>query len=182
MGDNLRNIFSTIGGFVSQVDCQPGKRVSANDIIAEVLPNQNDPAIKNLYIQQLSLKQQIENIDRTYEMTEQNFEIQKESLQAQTENNQDIYNQDSADLTKLERSIENFKNQQINPINDSFKKIRTSGGNTDNSDLYDELYDQRNDIQDLSTDDFSQYLEDMAELNKKAAKYASGDALYSMFM
>jgi hypothetical protein len=182
MGDNLRNIFSTIGGFATQVDCQPGKKVSANDLIAEVIPNQNDPAIKNLYIQQLSLKQQIENIDRTYEMTEQNFEIQKESLEAQTENNQDIYNQDSADLTKLERSIQNFKSQQINTINDSFKKIRTSGGNTDNSDLYDELYDQRNDIQDLSNEDFSQYLEDMAELNKKAAKYASGDTLYSMFM
>jgi hypothetical protein len=182
MGDNLRSVFSTIGWFVSQVDCQPGKKVSANDIIADVIPNQNDPAIKNLYIQQVSLKQQIENIDRTYEMTEQNSEIQKESLQAQTENNQDIYNQDNADLTKLEHSIENFKIQQVNTINDSFKKIRASGGSTQNSNLYNDLYYQRDEIQNISNENFSQYLGDMADLCETASKYASWDTLYSMFM
>jgi len=35
---------------------------------------------------------------------------------------------------------------------------------------------------DMDDDEFSQYLEDMADLMKKAASYASGDANYSMFM
>jgi|GEM_PF-5873043 len=35
---------------------------------------------------------------------------------------------------------------------------------------------------DMDDDEFSQYLEDMASLMKKAAGYASGEANYSMFM
>jgi hypothetical protein len=180
--DNLKNVFSTIGGFVTQLDCQPGQTMSADDIVAEITPNQNDPAIKNLYIQQISLKQQLQNIEDTYTMTEQNFELQRQSVEAQTENSENIYNQDSADLTKLEHSIQNFKNQQANTIQDTFKKIRASGGDTRYSNLYDDLSDNRDDVQDLSDDDFSEYLADMADLSERAAQEASGDALYSMFI
>lgn len=182
VADDLRNIVSTIGGFVTSLDCQPWKHVFADDIIAEIMPNQNDPAIKNLYIQKKSLEQQIQNIEETYTMTEQNFELQKETLQAQTENNQDIYDQDSADITKLEHSIQNFKNQQANTINDAFKKIRANWGDTRHSDLYDELIDERDDVEDLDDDDFSEYLGNMAELSEMAAEEASGDTLYSMFI
>ena len=182
MGDNLKSVFSTIGGFVTQVDCQPGKTMAANDIVAEITPNQNDPAIKNLYIQQASLRQQIKNLEKTYALTEQNFELQKQTVEAQTDNSQNIYNQDSPDLTKLEHSIQNFKDQQTNTINDGLKKIRTSGGSAQNSSLYNDLYYQRDEIQNVSDDSFSQYLGDMADLCETASKYASDDALYSMFM
>ena len=182
VGDNLKNIVSTIGGFVTELNCQPGKKISANDIVAKITPNQNDPAIKNLYIQQASLRQQLKNIENTYTMTEQNFELQKRSLESQTTNNQNIYNQDNADITKLEHSIQNFKNQQENTINDAFKKIQSSWGNIRYSNVYSDVYDRRNDIQDLSDDEFSQYLQDMANLTKRAAQNASSDAWYSMFI
>ena len=180
--DNLKNVFSNIGWFVTELNCQPGKKVTADTVIASITPNENDPTIKNLYLQQSSLEEQLENLEATYEMTEQNFDIQQETLSAQIENTQNTYNQDSADLQKLENSIQNFKDQQENTINDAFKKVRTSGGSTKNSNLYEDLYDQRDEIQDMSDDDFSQYLEDMASLMKKASSYASGDTLYSMFM
>lgn len=182
MGDNLKSIFSTIGGFVTQLDCQPGNKMSAGDIVAEIKPNQNDPAIKNLYIQQASLRQQLQNIEDTYALTEQNFELQRQSVEAQTSNSENIYNQDSADLTKLEHSIQNFKNQQANTIKDTLKKVRSSGGDARYSNLYDDLYDGRDDVQDFSDDEFSQYLGDMADLSERAAQDSSGDVLYSMFI
>jgi len=182
VGDNLKNIFSNIGGFVTDLDCQPGKKVTAGTLIATITPNEDDPTVKNFYLQQDALQEQLDNLQASYDLTEQNFEFQKQSLQAQADNNQNIYDQDSADLEKLQHSIQNFKDQQINTIEDAFKKIRTSGGSTKNSNLYDDLYDLRDEVQDFSDDEFSQYLEDMAQLCKKASKYASGDALYATFM
>jgi chromosome segregation ATPase len=156
--------------------------VTSDTIIASITPNEDDPSIKNLYLQQSSLEEQLANLQDTYDITEQNFDIQIETLSAQTENTQNVYDQDNADIQKLEDSIQNFKDQQENTINDAFKKIRTSGGNAKNLSLYDDLYDQRDEIQDITDDDFSQYLEDMANLTEKASKYASGDTFYSMFM
>jgi len=80
--------------------------------------------MKNLHLQQASLEAQLENLQATYDFTEQNFEFQKESLSAQVENNQNIYNQDSADLQKLENTIANFKSQQENVVSDALKKVR----------------------------------------------------------
>jgi len=180
--EDMKNIMNSVGGTLTSIDCQPGKLVFSDTVIATVTPNENDPSIKNLYLQQASLEQQLSNLQDSYDMTEQNFDIQKETLYAQTENTQNVYGQDSADLQKIENSIQNFKDQQENTILDTLKKVRSNGGSTKNSSLYYDTYDQRNDIQDMSDDEFSQYLEDMADLSKKASTYASGDTLSSMFM
>lgn len=180
--DNLKNVFSNIGWFITELNCQPGAKVTADTIIASITPNDDDPTIKNLHLQEDMLQTQLENLEATYEMTEQNFEFQRQSLEAQTENNQNIYNQDSADLQKLENTIANFKSQQENIVSDALKKVRNLWGKAENTSLYDDLYDQRNDMTDMDDDEFSQYLEDMADLMKKAATYASGDANDSMFM
>jgi len=180
--EDMKNIMNSVGGTLTSIDCQPGKQVFSDTVIATVTPNENDPSIKNLYLQQASLEQQLSNLQDSYDMTEQNFDIQKETLYAQTENTQNVYGQDSADLQKIENSIQNFKDQQENTILDTLKKVRSNGGSTKNSSLYYDTYDQRNDIQDMSDDEFSQYLEDMADLSKKASTYASGDTLSSMFM
>ena len=180
--DNLKNVFSNIGWFLTYVDCQPGDKVYTDTLIASITPNEDDPTMKNLHLQQALLEAQLENLQATYDFTEQNFEFQKESLSAQVENNQNIYNQDSADLQKLENTIANFKSQQENVVSDALKKVRNLWGKAENTSLYDDLYNQRNDMTDMDDDEFSQYLEDMADLMKKAASYASGDANYSMFM
>lgn len=182
VGDNLKNISSTIGGFITELNCQPGQKVSANDVIARITPNEDDPTMKNLHIQQASLQAQLENLKSTYDMTEQNFEIQKETLSAQTDNTQTTYNQNNADKEKLQTSIQNFKDQQKNIIMDAFKKVRDNANGLRNSSLYRDLYTQSNDIQDMPDDILSNYLQNMADLTQKASTYASGDALYSMFM
>lgn len=180
--DNLKNIFSTIWWFLSSFDCQPGDHVSPDTLIASIKINDDDPMIKNLRIQQSSLQTQLQTLKSTYAMTEQNFVIQQQTLAAQIANTQETYDQDNADIKKLEDSIQNFKDQQQNGLDDVFKKVRTSGWNAKYLDLYDELYDQRDDVEDMDNEDFSRYLEDMADLMKKAAKYASGDTLSTLFM
>jgi len=156
--------------------------VTADTLIATITPDENDTSIKNLRLQQEALYAQLDNLEETYNMTEENFEMQKETLRAQTENTQDVYNQDNVDLEKLEKSIQNFKDQQENTILDAFKKIRDNASHLRNSNMYEDLYDDRYDIQDMSDSKFSKYLEDMADLTKKASSYASGDTMYAMFM
>jgi len=96
-------------------------------------------------------------------MTQNNFDIQKENLQTQTNDG----------LDTLEQSMQNFKNQQEIVINDAFYKIRKNVSSLENSNAYEDLYNYSDEIQKMSNNTFSNYLEDMADLMSKAAKYAS---------
>ncbi|MBU0626686.1 hypothetical protein KKG31_07300 [Patescibacteria group bacterium] len=124
MIEDIQNIMTSIGGTLSFLNCQEGKKVTADTLIAKITPNEENATIQNLRLQQELLETQLKNLKETYNMTEENFEIQKESLRAQTEHTQDIYDQNSPDLENLKNSIKNFKAQQETNINDALKKVR----------------------------------------------------------
>jgi len=128
-----------------------------------VIPNPNEATNQNLEIQKSSLQIQLANLKQTYEITSENFNIQIQNAKTQTNDSQDL----------IDQNIQSFKSQQQILINDAFKKIDNSSRSTKNTSLYDDLYSDHNDVENMSNDQLSNYLQDMSDLMNKATKYAS---------
>ncbi len=140
------------GWILEYVNCQPGKQVYKNTIIAKIRPNQDDMTYQNSTIQLSALKEQLDNLTRIYGYTQHTFVLQKDILQNQYANNtlllsnlqktawytdasisyqQDLLDQQydtlqtskSTDLDKMKTSISNAYKQYLIMIKDALKKV-----------------------------------------------------------
>lgn len=151
IADNVKNIVTSVGWNLDSLNCQPGDHVTADTVIATI-GAANDISTQNSQIQYLSLQQQIDNMQKIISLTENNFDVQKDILTKQKENNgylmdnlqqtkdlnaddmnlsvQSLENQQNAledtqsrDQDKMETSIQNMRDQLDNSISDALKKV-----------------------------------------------------------
>lgn len=151
IADNVKNIVTSVGGTLDELNCQPGSRVTANSVIATIGAS-SDVATQNSQIQYMSLQQQIQNMQNIIRLTEANFGVQADILQKQKENNaylmdnlqqskdlnandmklslKSLKNQQDAledtqdrDQDKMNTSIQNMRDQLDNGISDALKKV-----------------------------------------------------------
>lgn len=69
------------------INCQPGKEVSRNTIIAKIIPNENDMTYQNSAIQLSVLQEQLHNLTTIFSLTEDTLAIQQDILRDQYDNN-----------------------------------------------------------------------------------------------
>lgn len=151
IADNVKNIVTSVGGTLDELNCQPGAHVTADAVIAKIGAS-DDVATQNSQIQYLSLQQQIQNMQNIIKLTDNNFDVQEDILQKQKENNaylmdnlqqskdlnandmklsvKSLRNQQNAledtqdrDQDKMETSIQNMRDQLDNSISDALKKV-----------------------------------------------------------
>lgn len=151
IADNVKNIVTSVGGTLDELNCQPWSRVFVDSVIAKIGAS-NDVATQNSQIQYLSLQQQIQNMQNIIALTEDNFAVQEDILTKQKENNAYLMDnlQQSKDLNandmklsikslksqqdaledtqdrdqdKMETSIQNMRDQLDNSISDALKKV-----------------------------------------------------------
>ena len=147
----MRNIVTSVGGTLDELNCQPGTHVNADSLIAKIGAS-NDVATQNSQIQYMSLQQQIQNMQNIITLTENNFGVQGDILTKQKENNaylmdnlqqskdlnandmklsvKSLKNQQDAlentqdrDQDKMDTSIQNMRDQLDNSISDALKKV-----------------------------------------------------------
>lgn len=150
--DSIKNIVSNRGGILDYVNCQPGKAVSRNTIIAKITPNQDDLSYQNSAIQLSVLEEQLNNLTTIFSLTEDTLAVQQDILRDQYENTSTLlenlntaawYTQSSldyqeelleqqydglktaksADLDKMKTSISNTYKQYLIMIKDALKKV-----------------------------------------------------------
>jgi hypothetical protein len=152
VADTIKTISSNKGGILSYIDCQPGKEVTRNTIIAKIQANTADANYKNGKIQLQSMEDQLTNVIKIYSLTQDTLALQKNILNDQYQNNltmldnleqsesytdssleyqEKLLNQQyitlkeskSIDLDKMQTSISNTYKQYIIMIKDSLKKV-----------------------------------------------------------
>lgn len=69
------------------INCQPGKSVSRNTIIAKITPNDNDLTYQNSAIQLSVLQEQLHNLTTIFSLTEDTLAVQQDILRDQYDNN-----------------------------------------------------------------------------------------------
>jgi len=134
------------------IDCQPGKEISRDTIIAKIQANPDDVTYQNSTIQLSTLQEQLNNLTTVFSMTEDTLVLQKSILQDQYNNNiqllanldksqdysassihyqQQLLNQQydslknskTIDLDKMKTSISNAYKQYMIMIKDALKKV-----------------------------------------------------------
>lgn len=87
VSDNTKNVVTTRGWKLSQLNCQPWAKVTSNTIIATITPDYSDPSLQNNQIQIASLEQQKIILENSINSTISNFDLQTQQLKNQIENN-----------------------------------------------------------------------------------------------
>lgn len=87
VSDNTKNVVTTRGWKLSQLNCQPWTKVTPNTIIATITPDYSDPSLQNNQIQIASLEQQKIILENSINSTISNFDLQTQQLKNQIENN-----------------------------------------------------------------------------------------------
>jgi hypothetical protein len=87
IADSIKNIVSNRGGVLDYINCQPGKEVSRNTIIAKITPNEGDMTYQNSAIQLSVLQEQLHNLTTIFSLTEDTLAIQQTILRDQYDNN-----------------------------------------------------------------------------------------------
>gem|GEM_PF-2762138 len=87
IADSIKNIVSNRGGMLDYINCQPGKEVSRNTIIAKIIPNEDDMTYQNSQIQLSVLQEQLHNLTTIFSLTEDTLAIQQDILRDQYDNN-----------------------------------------------------------------------------------------------
>jgi hypothetical protein len=152
IADSIKTISTNRGGVLDYIDCQPGKQVSRNTIIAKIQANADDPSYQNNEIQVATLREQLSNLTQIFSMTEDTLVLQKDILQDQYENNvqllanlgksqdysasnmdyqQQLLDQQyeylkdakSIDVNKMKTSIATTYKQYLVMIKDALKKV-----------------------------------------------------------
>lgn len=152
VADTIKTISSNKGGILSYIDCQPGKEVTKNTVIAKIQANTADANYKNGKIQLQSMEDQLTNVIKIYSLTQDTLALQKNILNNQYQNNLTMFDNleqsesytDSSleyqekllnqqyttlqeskniDLDKMQTSISNTYKQYIIMIRDSLKKV-----------------------------------------------------------
>lgn len=106
IADNINTILSSVGWSVDVINCQPWNTVKKWDLIAQIIPVQEDVTFKNSLLLEKSLKGQLTRLFDSYKSTSQNFEIQADTLKKQKENN-------IKQLEILNQNLENFMKQKL---------------------------------------------------------------------
>ncbi len=87
ISDSVKNVSVSRAGILDYVDCQPGKRVYKDTVIAKIIPNADDTSYQNTQTQLDVLQQQHDNLASVYSLTEETLSSQKGILEAQYDNN-----------------------------------------------------------------------------------------------
>ncbi len=152
IADSIKNIVSNRGGMLEYINCQPGKSVSRNTIIAKITPNDNDLTYQNSAIQLSVLQEQLHNLTTIFSLTEDTLAVQQDILRDQYDNNaallanlaktqwytyssleyqEELLEQQydtlktakSLDIDKMKTSIANANKQYLIMIKDALKKV-----------------------------------------------------------
>jgi hypothetical protein len=152
IADGIKNILTNRGGILDYINCQPGKEVYRDTIIAKITPNEDDMTYQNSTIQLATLQEQLNNLTTIFSLTDDTLALQKNIIQGQYDNNvqllanlatsQDysassmdaqqqlleqqyssIQNAKTIDLDKMKTSISNAYKQYMIMIKDALKKV-----------------------------------------------------------
>lgn len=152
IADSTKTVLTNRGGILDYIDCQPGKQVYKDTIIAKITANQDDLTYQNSTIQLSTLEEQLTNLTAVFSLTEDTFALQKNILQDQYDNNvqlldnlgksqdysassmdaqQQLLEQQytslktakSIDLDKMQWSISTAYKQYMIMIKDALKKV-----------------------------------------------------------
>jgi len=152
IADSIKNIVSNRGGMLDYINCQPGKQVSRNTVIAKITPNEDDMTYQNSAIQLSVLQEQLNNLTTIFSLTEDTLAVQQDILRDQYDNNSTLlanlnktewYTESSleyqeelldqqydtlkaaknVDLDKMKTSISNAYKQYLIMIKDALKKV-----------------------------------------------------------
>lgn len=152
IADSIKTITTNRGGILEYINCQPGKQVYKNTIIAKIQANENDMTYQNSLIQLSALQNQLDNLTTIYALTQDTFGVQTTILRDQYENNaqllqnfeksqdysdasiatqQELLQQQytslktakSIDLDKMQTSISTAYKQYLVMVKDALKKV-----------------------------------------------------------
>ena len=152
IADSIKNILTNRGGILEYINCQPGKQVYKDTIIAKIQANPDDLTYQNSTIQESVLQEQLVNLTKVFSLTQNTLALQKTILQDQYDNNVQLFDnleksQDysassmnyqqqlldqqysslktakSIDLNKMQESISTSYKQYMVTIKDAFKKV-----------------------------------------------------------
>ncbi len=152
IADSIKTILTNRGGVLEYINCQPGKQVYKDTIIAKIQANPDDVTYQNWTIQLSTLEEQLTNLTTVFSLTEDTFSLQKNILQDQYDNNtqllsnldatqeysassmdaqQELLQQQysslktakSIDLDKMQGSIVTAYRQYMIMIKDALKKV-----------------------------------------------------------
>ncbi len=152
ISDGIKNILTNRGGILDYVNCQPGKEVYRDTIIAKITPNADDLTYQNSAIQLSTLEEQLNNMTTIFSLTDDTLALQKNILQGQYDTNiqlldnldrsqnysasnmdaqQELLDQQysslkkakTIDLDKMKTSISNAYKQYMVMIKDALKKV-----------------------------------------------------------
>ena len=152
IADSIKTISTNKWGILEYLDCQPGKIVTRDTIIAKIQANTEDANYQNWQIQIKNLEDQLANLTKIYSLTEDTLSLQKNIIYDQYKNNVQmldnleqsksytdsslgyqeslldqqylsIKESKSIDLDKMKTSIANTYKQYLILVKDSLKKV-----------------------------------------------------------
>lgn len=152
VSDWIKNILTNRGGILDYINCQPGKEVYRDTIIAKITPNDADLSYQNSAIQLSTLQEQLKNMTTIFSLTDDTLALQKNIIQWQYDNtiqlldnldksqeysssNMDaqqellsqqytsIKNAKTIDVNKMKTSVSNAYKQYMIMVKDALKKV-----------------------------------------------------------
>jgi len=121
IADNVKNIVSNNAGIISYLNCENGKKVSKNTLIATITPDWSDANIKSLLSQKNSLQTQTDNIKNIIFSTKKSFNSQLNSLQIQKTNLE-------TQISILQQNLQELEEQKkywVSDLNTQLKTLKT---------------------------------------------------------
>ena len=136
VADTIKTISANKGGILSYIDCQPGKEVTINTVIAKIQANTADINYKNGKIQLQSMEDQLTNVIKIYFLTQDTLALQKNILNDQYQNNLTMLDNLEQSESYTDSSLEyqeKLLNQQYTTLQESknidLDKMQTSISN-----------------------------------------------------
>ncbi len=193
------------------LNCQPGQKVSRGTLIAKISANGADVATQNSQVQLDAAKEQIANLVDMIQLTANNFDMQKQILQQQDQNNTTLLNllnqqvdstqsdlsaqssmlssqlkylkqSQNTDIDKMEISISNMRKQLMIAFNDTLNKINvTTSLSASAQSKYADLRSRYASLSSATDQTFSLFINDLTDLLTIAADASSTSQAYSGF-
>jgi len=159
ISDSTKNVLTNRWGVLEYLNCQPGKQVYRDTIIAKIQANPDDMNYQNSTIQLSTLQEQLNTMTTIFSLTEDTLALQENILQDQYTNNKTLlsnleksewytdssleYQEDlldqqydslktakTIDLNKMQTSISTAYKQYMIMIKDALKKVNDVFSNT----------------------------------------------------
>jgi len=124
IADDIKNVLTNRWGILDYIDCQPGKEVYKDTIIAKITPNEDDVTYQNSAIQLSTLQEQVNNLTTIFSMTDDTLALQKSILQDQYDNNVMLLNNLNKSKDYSASSIQ-YQEQLLDQQYDSLKIAKT---------------------------------------------------------